>query len=91
VELGPLGSLHLAAWQLSPKRTFHGRARDHREAVEFLVQYRLLNELANLGHAVPILSRVHPNPYTRLKYVTHEADRCVQCFLQWLNPTLNGD
>lgn len=81
---GPLGSVNLAAWKLSSQRTFHSRARDHREAVEFIVQYRLINELQQVDLALPVLSRVRPNPYTGLKYVVQEAERCLTSFVPWL-------
>lgn len=77
VDMGPI---LFEACELERSRPeFHNRARDHREAVEALTQFELLNKFAEDSFAsCVIISRVSLNPYAQVPYVKAMSDKVVQ-------------
>ena len=87
-DLKDLGVVEFAAVQLGPHRQFHARARDHREAIEALCQYGLIEWNVSTGNKVGFISRVEFNGYVRDPAVRAEVSRLVVLFSGWLEATL---
>ena len=79
-----IGAIEFAAVKLSNYSSFEGPSRDYREAVEALVQYELINRITTEGIRLGIVSRVTLNGYTKLKYVTEEANSVSASLTTWL-------
>lgn len=82
VDLGPI---EFAAYRLSRRSSFHGDARDYREAVEALTQLALIENITERRLAAVVISRVQLNSYTSLAYVRGEAERSAQYLSAWLS------
>jgi hypothetical protein len=76
--------LEFAAVKLHEQKAFWKEEADYREAVESLVQYRLLNALCERKIPVCLISRVQLNSYCRLAYVESEAERVFQALFGWV-------
>ncbi|MCY4257654.1 MAG: hypothetical protein OXE04_05120 [bacterium] len=83
-ELTNLGAVEFAAVRLSDKNIFHDEARDYREAVEGLCQYRMIQRVENANFNVGFISRVVMNGYTRVPEVAAEAERVSGELFLWL-------
>ena len=87
-DLVDLGVVEFAAVQLGPHRQFHAAARDHREAIEALCQYELIEWSVSTDNKVGFISRVGLNGYVRNPAVRAEASRLVVLLAGWLETTL---
>ena len=79
-----LEKVDLVAIRFSQSKMFWLDSPEYREAVEDLVQRRLLNWLYEHQLKICIVSRTHPNAYCKLKYVEEEADRIVRALQPWI-------
>lgn len=88
-SLDAIGTVKMYAWRLSlSRRSFHSRHREHREAVEYLVQYGVIAVLSESRMVAPLISRVRANGYVSLGYVREEARRCVAALERWVPDAL---
>ena len=71
------------AVKLSDVRSFNQPSSEYREAVEALVNNRMITFASNnnLGF---VISRIQANPYTKKNYVVEEAKNVVSIFEAWL-------
>ena len=83
-ELSNLGPVEFAAVRLTNQNIFHNEARDYREAVEGLCQYRMIQRVENANFNVGFISRVVMNGYTRVPEVAAEAERVSGEIFLWL-------
>lgn len=81
------GEVLCGAVPLSDHKMLQGRASDHRQAVEALTMYRLINEVTEAGLGIIVISRVRFNAYRALRYVVEEADRVTAELFDWLSRT----
>ena len=79
-----IGQVQFATVELSPNPEFHTDARDYREAVEALCQYKLIENITLAKKPIGVISRVSFNGYTRQDFVANEAERVVGLFSKWL-------
>ncbi|TLS77931.1 hypothetical protein FE236_02185 [Mariprofundus erugo] len=80
-----VGAVRFFAFKLSEEHeSFYLESRDYREAVEMLVQCKVLSELSSRKKNVVVVSRVSSNAYTRLKYIQDEADLVSVAMVDWL-------
>lgn len=84
LEVADIGPIDFAARRLGSHKTFHEKAADYREAVEFLTQYRIIDVLTSERLPFGVVSRVTANRYTRLTYVKNEADAVTSSLLSWM-------
>lgn len=79
IDIGPV---HFEAYELDENhQEFHNRARDHREAVEALAQFHLLNRFGGDSlSACVVISRVTLNPYAQVEYVKDMSNQVVEAF-----------
>ncbi len=87
-DLRDLGVVEFAAVRLSSHPQFHTPARDHREAIEALCQYELIEWNNTVNDKVGFISRVGLNGYVRDPAVKAEASRLVTLLSAWLETTL---
>ena len=80
--------MEFAAVRLGPHRQFHAPARDHREAIEALCQFELIEWSVSTDNKVGFISRVGLNGYVRAPTVRAEANRLVILLSGWLEATL---
>lgn len=78
-----LRGIRFAAFPLSSLKIFASDARDYREAVEALIQQRLLEKLTDEHFPVPVVSRIRHNDYMSDPAVTAEVDRIFSELWQW--------
>lgn len=79
-----LQQVEFAACPLSSRREFQGRARDYREAVEYLTQMRIIEFIRRHSVRVGCISHVAPNRYSKLSFVIDETERVVGSLGDWL-------
>ena len=79
-----LERVDLVAITFSQSKMFWIDSPEYREAVEDLVQRRLLNWLSENKLNICIVSRTYPNPYNKLKYVREEADKISIALQSWI-------
>lgn len=85
-----IGAVELAAVRLHSRKVFHGRSSDYREAMEGLIQYLLVEAISFEGLRFGVISRVMLNGYTRLPYITREAEFVAARLLGWLKELFNS-
>jgi hypothetical protein len=78
-----LRGIRFVAFPLSSLKIFASEARDYREAVEALIQQRLLEKLTDEHFPVPVVSRIRHNDYMNDPAVTAEADRIFSELWHW--------
>ena len=80
----PLERVDFVAIRFTKKEAFWLDSPVYREAVEDLVQQRLLNWLYEQKLEISIVSRTRPNSYSKLSYVQEEADRISGALESWV-------
>jgi predicted GIY-YIG superfamily endonuclease len=68
---------------LSQNRSFVQESSDYREAVEALVNNRIINFVAKYKIGV-VVSRIRANRYSELKFIKDEANLVATTFESWL-------
>ena len=71
----PLEQVEFVAVRFTPERMFQIESSVYREAVENLVQLRLLNWVTDQKLRITIVSRTRGNAYNKLPDIQAEADR----------------
>ena len=80
----PLEKVEFVAVRFTPVRMFQIESRAYREAVENLVQQRLLNWVTDQKLQIAIVSRTRGNAYNKLQDIQAEAER-ISCALEpWI-------
>ena len=79
-----LGRMDFAAIRFAPEEIFQIDSPVYREAVEDLVQRRLLNWVAERKLDICIVSRTRPNSYNKLESVQEEANRISSVLESWI-------
>jgi len=79
-----LGRTDFVAVRFIPERMFHIDTPIYREAVEDLVQRRLINWVAERKLEICIVSRTRPNSYNKLQNIQKEADRISSTIEPWI-------
>lgn len=80
----PLARIDFAAVRFTPVKMFQLNSPVYREAVEDLVQQRLLNLVAEQKLAISIVSRTHGNSYSKLQDIQNEAERIYGDLKSWI-------
>jgi hypothetical protein len=83
LDLAGLKEIEFATVPLNQRQEFQGRARSHREAVEYLVQAKLNYYQESLG--VTIISTVRKNGYCDVEFIENEACLIANELLHWLS------
>ena len=78
-----LRDIRFAAFPLASLKVFSSDAQDYREAVEALIQQRLLENLTDGRYPVPVVSRIRHNDYMLDPSVIAEADRIFPELWRW--------
>lgn len=79
-----LGKTDLVAVRFAQERMFEIDSPVYREAVEDLVQRRLINWIAEQKLKICIVSRTRPNSYNKLQDVQEEAERIFDALEPWI-------
>lgn len=80
-----LKRVEFAAVPLSQRSEFHGKGRVYREAVENLVQSRLVKYIASHKIQAVVVSSVRFNAYCDIPFIQKEADILEELFSTWLS------
>ena len=80
----PLGKVDFVAIKFTPERMFQIDDRVYREAVEGLVQQRLINWVKEQQLEITIVSRTRENAYSKLQDIREEADRISSDLEPWI-------
>lgn len=80
----PLGKVDFVAIRFTPKKMFQTDNRVYREAVEGLVQQRLINWIKEQKLEITIVSQTHENSYSKLPNIQEEADRISGVLEPWI-------
>ena len=92
----PLEKVDFVAIRFTPEKMFQIDSPVYREAVEDLVQRRLINWIAEQKLPICIVSRTRPNSYNKLQNVQEEAERISSALESWImecyqvQPTICG-
>ena len=90
------GRTDFVAVRFTPEKMFQIDSPVYREAVEDLVQRRLLNWVTEQKLEICIVSRTRPNSYNKLQNVQEEAERISTALEFWIiecyqgQPTIYG-
>lgn len=79
-----LGRTDFAVIRFTSEKMFQIDSPVYREAVEDLVQRRLLNWVAERKLKICIVSRTRPNSYNKLQDVQEEAERISDTLEPWI-------
>lgn len=79
-----LGRTDFVAVRFASEKMFEIDSPIYREAVEDLVQRRLLNWIFKEKLKICIVSRTHPNSYNKLQNVQEEAERISSALEPWI-------
>ena len=79
-----IGRTDFAAIRFTSEEMFQIDSPVYREAVEDLVQRRLLNWIAKRKLEICIVSRTRPNSYNKLESVQEEANRISSALESWI-------
>lgn len=88
VEDPQLGAIEFVAVRLPPRKSFLARSSDYREAVEHLVNYKMIDHIGDNGLPVLLISRTRGNPYTSQTYIGDVADVVTKTIRMWLATVL---
>ena len=80
----PLEKVEFVAVRFTPVRMFQIDSPVYREAVENLVEQRLLNWIAEQRLKITIVSRTRGNAYNKLQDIQAEADRISDALESWI-------
>lgn len=80
----PLERVNFVAVRFTPEKMFQIDSPVYREAVEDLVQRRLINWVAERKLKICIVSRTRPNSYNKLQDVQEEAERISDTLEPWI-------
>ena len=79
-----LGRTDFAVVRFTSEKMFQIDSPVYREAVEDLVQRRLLNWVAERKLKICIVSRTRPNSYSKLQDIQEEANRIYRTLEPWI-------
>ena len=79
-----LGKTDFVAVRFAQERMFEIDSPVYREAVEDLIQRRLINWIAEQKLEICIVSRTRPNSYNKLQDVQEEAERIFDALEPWI-------
>ena len=79
-----LEKVDLVAIRFAEKKMFEAKSADYREAVEDLVQCRLIDWVTEHRLAVGVVSRTRPNSYSNLQEIQAEANRISETLESWI-------
>lgn len=79
-----LEKVDFIAIRFAQKKVFEAKSADYREAVEHLVQCRLIDWVIEHKLAIGVVSRTRPNSYSRLQEVQEEANRIFEALESWI-------
>ena len=74
---------------LIPLQAFYSKAADYREAVEALVQDKIIELVTSQHLQLSVVSRVSYNNYRREPFIQEEADRIFSDLQVWLKSACN--
>lgn len=80
----PLGKVDFVAIRFTPEKMFQTNDRVYREAVEGLVQQRLLNWVKEQKLEITIVSQTRENSYSKLPDIQKEAARISSDLESWI-------
>ena len=80
----PLEKVDFVAIRFTPEKMFQIDSPVYREAVEDLVQRRLINWIADQKLAISIVSRTRGNSYNKLQDIQEEAGRISSNLEPWI-------
>ena len=72
------------AIRFTKEKMFETKNADYREAVENLVQCRLIDWVIEHKLGIGIVSRTRPNSYSRLQEIQEEANRIFAALESWI-------
>ena len=79
-----LERVDLVAIRFAQAKIFETKSADYREAVENLVQCRLIDWVVEHKLAIVVVSRTRPNSYSRLQEIQEEANRIFAALESWI-------
>ena len=79
-----LEKVDLVAIRFAQAKIFETKSADYREAVEDLVQCRLIDWVIEHKLAIGVVSRTRPNSYSRLQEIQEEANRIFAALESWI-------
>lgn len=82
-EVSP-GKVNFVAIRFTPEKMFQIDSPVYREAVEDLVQRRLINWITEQKLEISIISRTRGNAYNKLQDIQEEADRIFSALEAWI-------
>ena len=80
----PLGKVDFVAIRFTPEKMFQIDDRVYREAVEGLVQQKLINWVDEQKLEITIVSQTRENSYSKLPSIQEEADRIFSDLESWI-------
>jgi len=80
-----LTDISFIACPLSPLKSFLVDSPDYREAVEALVQDKVIQSIVKQNLKVVVVSRISYNAYTRERFIQEEADAISREILTWIH------
>ncbi len=79
-----LTDISFIACPFSPLKPFLSDSPDYREAVEALVQDKLIASIVQKNLKIGVVSRISYNPYTKERFIKDEADAISEDILTWI-------
>ena len=80
----PLGKVDFVAIRFTPEKMFQIDDQVYREAVEGLVQRKLINWIKEQKLEITIVSQTRQNSYSKLQSIREEADRISSDLESWI-------
>ena len=79
-----LEKVDLVAIRFAQAKIFETKSADYREAVEHLVQRKLIVWVIEHKPGIVVVSRTRPNSYSRLQEIQEEANRIFAALESWI-------
>ena len=79
-----LNDIDFFASKLPEKTPFLSRATDYREAVEYLINYGVINSLKEKSINLSVISRTKSNAYTKLDSIKKLAENITCSIVDWI-------
>lgn len=80
-----LKKVHFAAFCLTSRAEFTSNARDYREAIEYLVQQKIINFITSNSIGIVVVSIVRSNNFISQPFVSHEGNEIFTGIIRWIN------
>lgn len=82
------GKVSFGAISLGTRSDF--RSKGHREGVEMLLQYKLINKIADAPFNVAVVSAQSNSSYADVSFVKAKSDEVLEQIYLWLSDTVSG-